>query len=133
VDWSTHPVYRYYLPGEDHMFRLDPWPAEGYAFEGEHFRLFSSDAPGRVALYQVWCAGCTDHMPTTDPVEGAPAYGQPELLGWCYPDARAEASNELRRLNSAAESNHFASTSPAEWAATQAIGYVLEGRLCFAP
>lgn len=133
---TTHGVYRYYRSqaGEtDHMFGLSPSPPAGYAFEGKQFDLFNDSGAGLVPLWQLWCASCTNHLQSTSATEGAPSYGGAELLGWCAAQASPTASRPLRRLYSAAASDHFASASEAEWAAAQALGYVLEGVLCYVP
>jgi hypothetical protein len=132
----THPVYRYYASaGEDadHMFGTEPGAPAGYAAEGQHFQLFDGPAPGLVALHQLYCAPCFDHMQSLDPSEGAPAFSAETVLGYCASAPLPEAPNELKRLYSASASDHFVSSSPAEWALAQAGGYALEGTLCYVP
>lgn len=132
---STHPIYRFsYANGQDRdtrFGRTDDVP-QGYAGEGQKFRLFSNPGDRRVPLWQTWCEVCTDHMQTREAEEGAPLYTGAELLGYCSKVKTPQASRELRRLNSAAASDHFVSADPAEQQAAFAQGYAGEGR-CWIP
>ena len=133
---KTHAVHRYYQPtagATDHMFGTSATPPAGYLAEGGQFALFDAEGPGLVPLWQTWCASCTDHLQSTSATEGAPSYGQPELLGWCGAQSSAQASKPLRRLYSEQGSDHFVSASAAEWAAAEGVGYVQEGVLCYVP
>ena len=133
---GTHPIYRFYgnKGGDsDHMFKSDTTAPAGYAFEGQHFTLFDGPAPGLVALHQLYCSGCFDHLQSLDGNEGAPAYQDEGVLGYCAANPIPEASKELRRLYSVAASDHFVSTSQQEWSEAQALGYVPEGTLCYVP
>ena len=135
VNRDTHPIYRFRLDtgGIDHMFSTAPDVPQGYVSEGTHFHLYDADAPGRVALYQVWCQSCTDHMQTVDPGEGTPQYGSTETLGWCSDAETPDTPNPLYRLYSQDGTDHFASIDPAEWESAQQLGYTLEGILCWTP
>ena len=118
-DLSTTPVYRFVSTSggdSDHMHGVTPAPLPGFTLEGKAFDLFASPGPGLVAMYQVHCPACTDHMPVTDQTEGAPAYGDPVLLGYCASKAGPAAPNEARRLYNADASDHFMSADPTEWA-----------------
>ena len=133
---GTHPIYRFYASNGgdgDHMFQADPAPPAGYSFEGQHFTLFDGPAPGLVPLHQLYCAACFDHLQSTDGNEGAPAFQDEGVLGYCSSAPIPEAGKELRRLYSAAASDHFVSASPQEWNEAQASGYVLEGTVCYVP
>ena len=132
---STHPVYRFsYASGQDRdtqFSRTDDVPPD-YAGEGQKFQLFSNPGERRVPLWQTWCAPCTDHLQTLNAEEGAPIYSGAVLLGYCSKVKTPQAPRELRRLNSAAGSDHFVSADPAEWQSAAAQGYAGEGR-CWIP
>ena len=126
---GTHPIYRYqWKSGKDadHAHGLTTEAPAGYATEGLAFDLFDGPGAGKVAVYQSWCAACTDHMPSTDPTEGAPDYADPALLGYCSSTQSAEAPKEIRRLYSAAATDHFLTSDPNEWDSAQGLGYALE-------
>jgi hypothetical protein len=116
----------------DHRFGLSSSPPPGYAYEGIAGVLFANAGPGLLPYYQVYCAACTDHMPTLSPTEGAPSYGGAVLLGYCSANQTAQAPKYMRRLWRASSSDHFATSDPAEWAAAQAAGYTLESG-CYVP
>ena len=132
---ATHPIYRFSWangPDRDTQFsRVDEAPPD-YAAEGQKFRLFSNPGKRRKALWQTWCAPCTDHMQTLNADEGAPIYSGAQLLGYCSKARTSQAPRELRRLNSSDASDHFVSVDPAEWEAAGAQGYQAEGR-CWVP
>ena len=132
---STHPVYRFSWANgrdSDHSFSRTDEPPPNYAGEGIAFRLFTNPGSRRVALWQTWCAPCTDHLQTFNAEEGAPLYSSPVLLGYCSRVKTQQASRELRRLSSGPASDHLMSADPAEWTAAAAQGYVSEGR-CWIP
>jgi hypothetical protein len=132
---ATHPVYRFrrISGGTDHFFSTSPDVPADSASEGIGFNLYSVAAQGRIPLYQSYCAPCTDHLQAVNPAEGAPAFADPEILGYCTPGETAATPHPLRRLYNSAESDHFVSSSTAEWESAQADGYAWEGILCWAP
>ena len=125
---ATHPVYRFLRTsgGTDHALGTSAAPAAGYQLEGTAFLLFDAPAPGRQALYQVWCPTCVDHMPTLSPTEGAPDYGSPVLLGYCATAAAPDAPHKATRVYSASKTDHFMTTDPVELTNVQSAGYTLE-------
>ncbi len=132
---DTVTIYRYFLSGgnQDHMFGTSPNPPQGYAFEGAQFELFDGEGPGLIPLYQLYCSGCVNHLQSTSPNEGAPAYQSEGILGYCAANASPETPHALRRLYNAQASDHFVSINTEEWSAAQSVGYVLEGVLCYTP
>ena len=72
------------IPGAtDHYFTTSSSPPANYIFEGLGFKLSSSGGPNLIALHQVYCSGCFDHMATTNPSEGSPSYFYDSNLGYC--------------------------------------------------
>jgi hypothetical protein len=135
---AQHPVWRFTAttPGvTDHMFGLTQQAPGGYASEGKGFDLFdgpSSAAQPLQALYQRYCADCTDHMPSLDANEGSPTYTGADLLGYCASQPSEWAKTKLTRLYSAKGSDHFLTASDAEVQAAAAVGYVAEWS-CWGP
>ena len=130
-------IYRFFwLQNEDadHVFAAATSVA-GFELEGESFSLFVGPGPGLIPLYQSYCASCTDHFQTVNDGEGAPTFGQQEVLGYCAKTPIPEASTALFRLHSDGYSNHFVTKSAGEaQAAVTELGYVIESEgICYVP
>ncbi|MCA9690025.1 MAG: hypothetical protein KC636_10485 [Myxococcales bacterium] len=70
-DIPTVPVYRLYASSGDHLFTNNPAErdlrrSEGWSDDGEAFRLFASDAPGRAPLYRLYGPQGGAHIATSD-------------------------------------------------------------------
>ncbi len=126
----THPVYRFlWQSGKDtdHALSTNKQPQSGYHLEGTAFYLFDSPGDGRIPIYEVYCASCTDHMTTTNKSEGAPAYGGAVLLGYAYDHQTSQANNLAKRFYNTTQSDHLTTTSTSEWSALTQAGWSEEG------
>jgi hypothetical protein len=97
------------------------------------FTLFSEAGPGLTPLYQSFCASCFDHLQTINSGEGAPSYVGPVVLGYCATSPTGEASKELRRVFNEPKQDHFVTKDEQELSSLEALGYTLEGVLCYVP
>jgi hypothetical protein len=86
-----------------------------------------------VALYQSYCAPCTDHLQGFVNGEGAPSFSGHSVLGYCATTQSAQAPNHLERLYSAAGSDHFMTADETEKQGAVTTGYVLETAACWIP
>ena len=114
------------------MHSISSVPAAGYVYEGISAHLFSESAPGLVALHSVYSPSHTDHMPTTNPQEGA-SYNHEGILGHCSAVWTPETPNAfLRAVHSGDYQDHFCTHSTAEIAAFPPA-WAVEQTTCFVP
>ncbi|GMV40768.1 MAG: hypothetical protein AMXMBFR64_24840 [Myxococcales bacterium] len=133
---GVHFVYRYLFKTDtdaDHSYGASKTPPAGSNYDGFGFVLYDESGPERLPLFQAKCAACTDHKQSTDVQEGFPDYASPTLLGYCRSAPGDGAERALVRLYSPALTDHFSTTYAVEIDAALAMGYELQGTLCWVP
>ncbi len=133
---GTQPVFRFLWSSGadlDSAFSVNPTGFPGWTSEGSTFVVYTEGGPGRVGLYQSYCATCTDYRLHAAGQQLPEGFTGGSLLGYCATSSGGGTPRTLVRLINDAATDHTATASSSEATALLSKGYKADGILCYVP